>query len=152
MKSIDVCFNIDKRAYDFIFTLKPELDFTTPPGSIRSTDNYHALHLQFITIVSTTSTHTPPGLDILVDHTQIWRKLANLQLPQFQHLVVAFSQNTEGDFLQKTLEDYLPRATSGGLLDPQHGKLIVAQSSQSPLGRGCRWARLNHATFEATGE
>ena len=67
-------------------------------------------------------------------------------------MVVAFSQNTEGDFLQKTLEEHLPRAASGGLLDPQHGKLVVAQSSQSPPGRGCRWVRLDHATFEATGE
>ena len=154
VQSIDVCFNIDQRAYNITFTLKAELNLTIPPGATRPLDYYYALHLQCITISSTTSNMSSPGLDILFDHVAFWTRVENaiLQLPAFERVVVAFALDTEGTFLLETFKDHDQRSTNRVLLDPELGKLLVAQSDKNPPRPGCKWVQLDPATFDATGK
>ena len=95
-----------------------------------------------------------PGLDILFDHAAFWTRVetALLQLPAFERVVVAFALDTEGTFLLETFKDHSQRSTNRVLLDPELGKLLVAQSDKNPPRSGCKWVQLNPATFDATGK
>ncbi|KAI0094228.1 hypothetical protein BDY19DRAFT_988095 [Irpex rosettiformis] len=146
----DVCFDIDRRSYSFVFTLTADSFLTVPSGAfVRPRDHYYALHLEHIAIVATTAGYSQPGLDILFDHAKFWEQVASLELPGFRHIVVGFALEIEGEFLRKTLEESnAPR----NFLDAEQGKLVIAQSNQTLPGPGCRWTRLDPTTFEATGE
>lgn len=151
VEGFDVCFAIDRRGYTLVFTLTADLSLTTPPDEARIKDDYYALHVQCITICCTIATHSDLGLGNLVDHAKFWKQVMELPFASLRNVVVAFARNTEGEVLQKTLQEHAPRLLDPGTRDTVARKLVIVQSDQDPPEEGCKWMKLDPVTFETKG-